>query len=169
MKYHLLFLFSFLGSFAQSKSVFDIARTGTLQEIQEIFKTNPALVNDINEQKSSPLILACYRGNIDVALFLMDHIKDINYNSGMGTALMAAVVKGNIELVKMLIDKKAKLDETDSQGKTALMYAVQFKNTDIISLLLAQHASKSLVDKEGKTAFEYAAFSGDQKIINLLK
>jgi len=169
MKYYLLFLISFLGSYAQSKSVFDIARTGTLQEIQEVYKTNPARLNDINEQKSSPLILACYRGNTNVALFLMDHVKDINYNSGMGTALMAAVVKGNIELVKALIDKKAKLDETDSQGKTALMYAVQFKNIEIISLLLSHHASKSVLDKEGKTAFEYATFSGDEKIINLLK
>lgn len=170
MKKILLFvLFSFLITNAQNKNVFDIARNGTLKEIQELNKSNPNLIDTYNENKSSPLILACYRGNTDVALYLIANTKDINYNSGMGTALMAAVVKGNIELVKALINAKANLDLFDSQGKTALMYAVQFKNIEIIKLLLQHKANKSILSNEGKSAFEYAIFSGDETIINLLK
>ena len=169
MKLSILIFFFVFNSFAQVKNVFDIARNGSLKEMQEIKMSNPELLNSINENKSSPLILACYRGNTSVALFLMDNVKDINYNSGMGTALMAAVVKGNIELVQALINKNAKLDVTDSQGKTALIYAVQFKNKEIVEILLNNKASKSIVDKEGKTAFEYAVFGGDDKLINLLK
>ena len=72
-------------------------------------------------------------------------------------------------MVQALINKNAKLDVTDSQGKTALIYAVQFKNKEIVEILLNNKASKSIVDKEGKTAFEYAVFGGDDKLINLLK
>ena len=82
---------------------------------------------------------------------------------------MASVVKGNNELVKLLINKGANLDLTDSNGITALIYAVQFKNIEILKTLLEHKANKSLVDKNGKTAFEYAVFSGNEEIINLLK
>ncbi len=170
MKKNILFIiFSFLITNAQNKNVFDIARNGSLKEIQELHANNPSIINTVNENKSSPLILACYRGNIDVALYLVANTKDINYNSGMGTALMAAVVKGNMELVKALINAKVDLDLFDSQGKTALMYAVQFKNKEIIKLLLLHKANKSILSNERKTAFEYAIFSGDENIINLLK
>jgi uncharacterized protein len=167
----IIYLFIFIGftAIAQEKSVFDIARSGSLIEMQVAFKNNPESINSLNENKSSPLILACYRGNIEVALYLIDNVKDINYNSGMGTALMAAVVKGNVQLATALINKKANLDLADAQGTTALMYAVQFKNIEIIKLLLANKADKTKINKDGKTAFEYAAFSGDEKLIKLLK
>jgi len=93
----------------QQNKIFDVARNGTLKEIQELHQFNPNLINTVNENKSSPLILACYRGNTEVALYLIKNTKDINYNSGMGTALMAAVVKGNLELVKALINAKLTL------------------------------------------------------------
>ena len=166
-KFLLIFLCS-LG-FAQSKDCFDIARKGSLDEIRNLVKSNPKVVNSINERGSSMLILACYTGNNDVAKFLLENNSDINYVSDNGTALMAAVVKGNLEMVKFIIDKKANLNLTDTNGITALIYAVQFKNIEIIKLLLSHNADKSLVDKNGKTAFEYAVFAGNEEIINLLK
>ena len=99
----LLFFFAVT---AQEKNVFDIARSGTLTEIQNLNKSNPDLINSLNENKTSPLILACYRGNIEVAKFLIENVKNINYNSDMGTALMAATYKNQPQLVKLLLEKK---------------------------------------------------------------
>ena len=42
-----------------------------------MYKTNPEAVN---ENKYSPLILACYRGNNGVVWFLIGNVKYINYN-----------------------------------------------------------------------------------------
>lgn len=165
--YFLLFIVT--TTFSQQRNIFDIARNGKLAEVEQAYKTDPNCINSINENKSSPLILACYRGNTEVAYFLMEHINDINYNSGMGTALMATVVNGNVTLAEALINKKANINLTDVQGTTALMFAVQFKNIKMIQLLLAKNADKTIVNKNGKTAFEYAAFGGDEQIINLLK
>ena len=36
---------------AQDKNVFDIARKGTLSDIQEIFNQTPDLINSINDNK----------------------------------------------------------------------------------------------------------------------
>lgn len=162
----LLCLFS---SQAQDKNVFDIARSGTLTEIQDLYKSNPDLINSLNESRTSPLILACYRGNVEVAKFLIENAKDINYNSDMGTALMAATYKNHPELVKLLLDKKANPNAADTNGTTALSLAVQFKNSPLVQLLLEHKADKTIKDNKGKTAFEYAVFSQNEQIINLLK
>ncbi|OOV20687.1 ankyrin repeat domain-containing protein [Flavobacterium sp. LM4] len=162
-------LLCFYISTAQEKNVFDIARSGTLTEIQNLNKSNPDLINSLNENKTSPLILACYRGNIEVAKFLIENVKNINYNSDMGTALMAATYKNQPQLVKLLLEKKANPNATDTNGITALSLAVQFKNTELVKLLLEYKADKTIKDNQGKTAFEYAVFSQNETIINLLK
>lgn len=162
-------LLCFFNSEAQNKNVFDIARSGTLAEIQNLNQSNPDLINSLNESKTSPLILACYKGNIEVAKFLIENVKDVNYNSDMGTALMAATYKNHPELVKLLLEKKANPNAADANGTTALSLAVQFKNSPLVQLLLDHKADKTIKDNKGKTAFEYAVFSQNEQIINLLK
>ena len=165
----ILIVLSF-SSFAQGETtVFDIARTGTVEQITSLFKQNSKIVNATNDAGYSPLILACYRGNIEVAKFLIKNGADVNANSSMGSPLMAAVVKGNIEVVNLLLEKRADVNVTDANGITALIYAVQFRNAEIVKILIDHKADKTHVDKEGKTAFEYAVFTGNESIINLLK
>lgn len=161
--------FSFLTLNGQTLNVFDIARKGTLNEIETIYKKDPTLINSIDQNKFSPLILACYRENIEVAKFLITHVANINYSSDMGTALMAATYKNQVALVQLLLENKADVNATDAEGTTPLMLAVQFKNIELTKLLLKYKADKSIKDKKGKTAFEYAVFANDDQIINLLK
>ena len=168
----LLIVIVFIPTFSngqQVTDVFEVARKGTVSQAEALVKTNPKAFNVINENGFSPLILACYRGNNEVAKFIIAQGVDINAKSDMGSALMACIVKGNNEIAQLIINNKADLNITDNQGTTALMYAVQFKNKEIIQLLLANHANKDLKDNKGKTAFEYAVFSNDEAIINLLK
>jgi uncharacterized protein len=168
---HIILIFCFcLTAKAQEKlDIFDIARKGTVAQAKELVKSNPKAVNETNKDGFTALILACYRGNNEVAKFLIENGSNINGNSDMGTPLMAAIVKGNNEMAKFLIEKKAIVNLADANGTTPLIYAVQFQNIDIIEVLLKNKADQSHKDKQGKTAFEYAAFSGNEKIINLLK
>lgn len=171
MRYYFLIVLFFLNiglSFSQEKNVFDIARKGTLSEIEALYKKSPELINSVDDRKSSPLILACYRGNTEVALFLANKVKDVNYNSGMGSALMAAVMSGKIEIVTSLIAAKADLNQADSQGKTALIYAVFFNKNDIAKALLDAGADKTKQDSDGKTALDFATFNKNTELIILL-
>lgn len=163
------FLFFQSASAQGALNVFDVARKGTLEQAKTLYKQDPQIFNTVNEAGYSPLILACYRGNNEVARFLIENGSDINGSSSMGTPLMAAIVKGNSEVAELLINKKADVNFADANGTTALMYAVQFKNVPLTKLLLAHKADKTKVDKTGKTAFEYAVFSDNQEIITLLK
>ena len=164
----ILFFLLFANTQAQNLDVFSISRKGTLDKIQEIYLKNPQSINSISENKSSPLILACYRNNEAVALFLADKVEDINYNSGMGSALMAAVMSGNLVLIDKLISLKADLNLKDVQGKTALIYAVFFNKNDIVKSLLKAGADKKIADNEGRAALDYANFNKNTELIILL-
>jgi uncharacterized protein len=168
----LLFLLFYVLSctvvFSQN-DVFDIARNGTLEEIKKINTASPGAINSKNADGYIPLILACYKGNVDVVKFLVKNSNTINIPSGMGTALMAATYKGQTDIVKILLENKANPNLSDADGMTPLMYATISANKNIIKLLLDYKADKLLTNKDGKTAFEFAVFSGNQDIIQQLK
>lgn len=171
--YCFLLFFSFLFFLAtlnaSAQDVFDVARSGTVAEAESLFKRDPSVFTKTNEQGYSPLILAVYRGNNAVARYIAGHGAEIDGGSGMGTALMAATVKGNRDMVQFLLEQKADPNLADANGNTALIYAAMFKNAELVKMLLAHKADKTKKDGKGKTAFEYAVFSGDQATIALLK
>jgi len=168
-KYFLpLFLLVNLSLFAQDKSIFDIARKGTITEVKDAYTRNPESINTLNEDGYSALILACYRGNVDVALFLIEKANNLNYISGDGTALMAAIMSGNTKIIDSLIDHKADLNLSDAQGKTALIYATFFNKTEIAKKLLKAGANKTLKDSDGKSALDFANANKNTELIILL-
>jgi ankyrin repeat protein len=164
-----LFLSSLISAQEKAKSIFDIARSGTVAEVQELMKQNPDIINQVNENGFSPLILACYRGNTDVADFLIDNVKDVNYKSREGTALAGLAIKYNKDLVEHLLKKKADPNIADTTGYTPLFWAVKSGNKELIEQLLKYKADKTKKDSMGMTPFEYALQTNNKEIINLLK
>jgi ankyrin repeat protein len=170
----ILFLFiSFLFlqySYCQEiKDVFDIARTGTIEQAKEKFKENPNCFNVVNDEGYSPLLLACYRSNNEVAKFLISIGSDINGKSKFGTPLMACIVKGNNEIASLLIEKKADLNFSDMSGMNALLYAINFKNYKMVSALVKAGADTDFKDNKNKSALDYAIIMNDDLLIELLK
>jgi uncharacterized protein len=104
--YIVIVLLTFNAVFAQQNNCFDVARKGTLSEMKLLFEKDKNSVNAIDDKKSSMLILACYRGNHEVAQFLINNGADVDYVSGNGTALMACVFKSEYQLVDELLKKK---------------------------------------------------------------
>jgi hypothetical protein len=77
------------------------------------------------------------------------------------TALMFAVrnTEHSKEIITQLLDAGAKIDATDSNGRTALMRAAKDKEENrgkAIIMLLNRQANASSKDNTGKTVLEYA-------------
>lgn len=157
-----------INSFSQEKSIFDIARNGSLAELKVATKKNPDIINTKSKEGYSPLTLSCYSGNNEVAKYLIEHVKNINSKSSYGTPLMAAVVKNNKELTDLLIKKNVDVNATDNNGTTALHYAVMFDLEEITKLLVVAKAKTDLKDNRGKTAVDYANIKANSNIIQLL-
>lgn len=170
MKKNIIIINLFLTFFCYAqKDVFDTARIGTVDEMIHLYCQNENVIEKVNENGFTPLILATYKSNNPVARLLVEISKNLDFNSNMGTALLAATYKGNIEILEVLLQKGANPNLTDNKGMTALMLASQFENETIVNKLLEYKADKTILNSEGKTAFEYAVFSGNTKIIELLK
>lgn len=158
----------FFNVFFAQKNAYDIARSGTLKEIEQLFEKDSLSLNKPNESGYTVLILACYRNNMPVAKFLIEKKITLDFGSGMGTALMAATFKGNVEAVKLLINNGANLNLTDANGQNVLMMAISVKNTEIIKLLLAAKINLEARDNNKKQAIDYALMTNDQTIIKLI-
>ena len=138
-------------------------------EIKALTKNNPDIINNISKEGYSALTLACYYSNNDVATYLIEHVKDINSKSGYGTPLMAATVKKNSNLVKLLLENNANPNLTDQNNSTALHFSVIFNQQEIIELLMKHKADPNIKDNRGNTALDYAKITNNNKFIQLLK
>lgn len=154
--------------FGQS-DIFEIARSGTLIELISLTKINNDTINSTNKRGDSPLVLATYYGNNEVALYLAEHAKDINVQSKNGTPLIAAIYTDNKILAEGLLKHGADIEGKDSAGKTAIMYALIAKDIELINLLLFHKANTNVKDKNNYAVIDYAKQTGNEEIINLIR
>lgn len=161
--------FSLLYSQEKSADIFQIARNGSVTELKQILKQDPLAINKTNLSGYTPLILACYNGNDQVAKYLVENDADIDLNNGYGTALMAATIKGNAALVTFLLKHKANVNLSDTNGTTALHYAVIFNLDEIAELLYKAGAKYDIKDGRGNTAKDYALLKNKTKLVTLFK
>jgi ankyrin repeat protein len=166
--YTFSFLFLSLFSFGQAK-VFDIARNGTIQQMDSLYQLDPNVITAKSNEGFTPMILAAYKNNLEIVDYLIQKNIELNISSPMGTPLMAAVVKNNAEIVLKLLKAKADPNITDANGSTALHYAVLFKLYDLIPLLINYQANVDALDNNKKSPKMFAIDTKDEKLITLFK
>lgn len=162
----ILFLTTLL-SFGQTSNVFQVARTGSLDQMKIIFDQDDKSIDAIDSNSFTPLILSTYRSNNEVALFLIENTKHINYTSKMGSTLMAAIYKNNVVVFDALLKKGIDLNLTDENKTSALMLAVTLQNVGLTKKLIENGANKSLKNHINKTAFELAIDTNNKSLIQL--
>ncbi|XP_051791868.1 ankyrin repeat domain-containing protein 26 isoform X2 [Erpetoichthys calabaricus] len=77
------------------------------------------------------------------------------------TPLHLACAQGHAEVVRFLLDNKAKLNLCDNDNRTPLMKAVQCQQERCAVYLLELNADPNLVDADGNTALHLAAMIPD--------
>lgn len=110
-------------------------------------------INATNSEGSSPLMIACSYGDIDLVKLLLEKGAQLNFLSDSGqTPLLAAVSSGNLELVKFLIEKGAGKNLGNSTLSQALSLQDKEKAEQIATYLLnigVKYSSKDLVTVAG--------------------
>lgn len=84
------------------------------------------------------------------------------------TTLCIAIQKGEIDIVKKLIEYGADVNEK-SFGMTPLMVAARYNKVEIMKLLISNGAISTTKDEKGFTALKYAELSNAIGAIELLK
>lgn len=151
---YLLILFSCftLDSFVFGQNIFDVARSGTVSEMKNYLQNHPEHVNQVSDEGNSPFLLAAYRGNNEVAKFLIEKGADLNSCYSEGSALYALIYKNNIELLKILLEKGVNVNDTCQfeQLGYPIHFALSLKRYDVISLMLKHNLDLSVKNKDNK-------------------
>lgn len=83
-------------------------------------------------------------------------------------ALIKAVIKSRIDLVKLLIDHGADVNGTDTKGKSPLSWAAFKGEINIVTALLESNADVNQVDIYGYTPLMFAIKEARTEVVELL-
>lgn len=118
-----------------------------------------------------------YRGNVEEArkllhgLDVVDRLlvlEDVDEEDGY-TALHLASLQGHINMVELLLQKRADVDFPTDDGDTALMWAAHRGNAQMCKVLLRFGAESSLKNRNCQTAAQQAQAAKHQRLFELLE
>lgn len=84
------------------------------------------------------------------------------------SALQRAATKGNVEIIKLLLDRGANVNHCNAFGETALHFVCQAASLACVHLLIERGADVWAEDKAGKTCIHHAAKSGSMYVMNIV-
>ncbi|ARJ22484.1 ankyrin repeat domain-containing protein [Bacillus mycoides] len=145
---------------------------GEKEKVVEIINTDPSVVNEFSEDGWTPLHLAAYFGQKELASFLLEQGADIHIrakNENENTPLQAAIANKQSELVAFLIEKGSDVNAVQSGGWTGLHEATLLGNEEIIILLLENGANKMIKKNDRKTAYDIALEKGHESLLHHLQ
>ena len=112
------------------------ARQGDVEGVKKSL-TQGALPNSRNRQGKTALMMAIEKNQTAIFQLMLDAGTDVNLASlEKVTPLIAASYAGQVDMVKKLIAKGAKLEEEDRLHKSALVYAAGMGHHEVIDVLL---------------------------------
>jgi ankyrin repeat protein len=101
--------------------------------------------------------------------FIITHPMDINAEGGDdGTALNAALAKGELEIAQTLLDNSANVNAVVARGDSSLHRAAEAGQRAVVELLLKYNADVSQKGHECRTPLHVAAQTGELNICQLL-
>jgi TonB family protein len=153
-------------SLAFCGAIHDAAEAGDLAKIKALLKNNSELISSKENDGSTPLHAAAFKGHRNVAEFLLANKADANARDKSGySPLHLAVLMGNKDTAALLITGGADVNARDKNGFTPLHAAGR---KDIAELLMANKADVNAVNNNGSTPLHTAAQKGHKDVAALL-
>ena len=150
--------------------LFTAIRENNINAVTRLVSDRPELLRASDFRGSTPLVLATYLGQAEIAeaLLAAGADPDITDKSG-NTPLMGVSFKGYTELVDLLLRHGADVNRTGANGATALHLAVMFHQPAVVRQLVEAGADAGARDGEGMTVRERAETMGLGDLLELLR
>ena len=120
-------------TFPKTPSMFDLARSGDLLGLRDVLLEDSTI--DLNQKNSSgytPLMLAVYNGQSDFCEALLRLGACVESVDNMkNSVLMAASFKGNLEIIKLLLDYGANPLQKNLSSMNAYDWAKMFGRNEV--------------------------------------
>jgi ankyrin repeat protein len=152
-------------------NLFEASAAGKFDVVTHLVYNHPESINAFAEDGFTPLGLACYFGQYEVARYLVLKGADVNLpsNNGFGVYPIHSAAAGNYtQIVRMLIEANALVNVKQQAGSTPLHAAAQNGNIDLLILLLEHGADVNVRMEGGKLPADLAREKGFVEIADAL-
>ncbi|GAB4406615.1 MAG: ankyrin repeat domain-containing protein [Bacteroidia bacterium] len=151
--------------------IHEAAATGDLVELRRHLQAHPRTATAYTEDGFTPLGLASYFGQYEVAEELLARGAAINQpasNNFHVTPLHSAVAARNLSLARLLLSRGANVHAAQQAGITALHSAAHNGQIEMVELLLAAGADPCARTHDGLTPADLARAAGHQHLARRL-
>lgn len=122
-----------------NKLIIKAAKSGDIETIKELLKSDPSLIGARDSDGSTPLHCATWKGHELVAEFLIKAGADVNacnQNEHWGTTPLHAAAHANqARIAQLLIDNGANTKSKDMEGRTPMFHTTFHKAKAVAKLL----------------------------------
>ena len=152
----------------EAKELFQAIRRGEISAIRKVLDRDPKLIGTVDENGSTPLILAAYWAGAAEVKELLARGADPNAKNDSGVAALIPATD-NLESTRMLVEAGAEVNARTEAGDTALIVAAQRAGAArVVGYLLDKGANLKTSTNDGATALHRAAECGDVDVLKLL-
>jgi len=162
---------AFLLKYLDNLTIFEAAASGKFDVVAHLLYTHPEIVNEYANDGFTPLGLAAYFGQFEVARYLVLKGADVNLpsNNGFNVFPIHSAAAGNhTDIVKLLVTNGANVNVKQQAGVTPLHSAAQNGNPDMLILLLEHGADTQVRMEGGKLPADLAREKGFAEIAEIL-
>lgn len=145
---------------------------GRIDLVNERLLNNPTLANQYSTDGFTPLALAAFFNETEIARLLIRHGANPGLsatNQSRVNALHSAVAKENLELCELFLLNGADVNAPQMQNVTALHSASHKGNLQIVKLLVENGANIESKMDNGDTALAIAERDGHHPVASFLK
>lgn len=153
-------------------SIFSAAAVGDLERVQAHLQAWGGWLNEYHTDGFTPLQLACFFGQPEVALWLIEQGADVNAvakNPMKITAVHATAANGSLTILRALLTKGADVNAQQQGGFTALHEAARADNAAMLQLCLEFGADSAITSDEGQTPLAQAQAAGSMAAVRCLQ
>ena len=143
------------------------ATHGEGNEAALILISKRAIVEAKDKKGWTPLYLACLNNLPKMVELLINKGAKVNPATGP-SPLMGATRVGHVQVVKVLLDYKARVNGPPKAPNTPLHLAAEKEYPEIAKLLLENKANPNRRDRSGKTPIYYTTYKGNIHTMNVL-
>jgi ankyrin repeat protein len=145
------------------------AEKGDLDKVKALLKDNPNLASSKGHDDRTPLHYAAYKGNRDMAAFLLASKAEVNAKMQSGeTPLLTAAFYGHKDVAELLLANNADVNVRNKNDFTPLHAAAQGGYKELAELLLMNKAEVNAKNKDGWTPLHEAAKNDHKDVAELL-